>query len=272
MIKYIIVFALFIATIPFWLPTSLGGDTSYHFVLTDSMKGTLDPGAFVVLRRADSYQVGDAVGYKFDTGTGEQVTILHRIIDMLPDGGYLLKGDAVVSTEEVQPEAVTGRMVFALPALGFLPGAFRQAPLLLGGMLLTMFFVAGGLKQARSENSKSKNEEDSVQKKTKENLFIPATLVILITIPFASVAMVEMVPIATGPFLGGLLEKLPLFAFLLAVVAVTRVGEVIWVNNGPKASAATSVVEINYIIAMVLAVTVIPLPEVLDSARAVLTL
>ena len=50
MIKYIIILAIFIATFPFWLPTSLGGATSYHFVLTDSMKGTLDPGAFVVLR------------------------------------------------------------------------------------------------------------------------------------------------------------------------------------------------------------------------------
>ena len=271
MIKYIIMLALFVATIPFWLPTSLGGDTSYHFVLTDSMKGTLDPGAFVVLHRSDSYQVGDAVGYHLDAGNGERITILHRIISYLPDGGYLLKGDAVETTEEVAPEAITGRMVFALPALGFLPGAFRQAPLLLGGMLLTMFFVAGGLKQARSKKAKPKSEGDSGGGKTKENLFLPATVVILLTIPFASVALVEMVPLASGGMIGALLEKVPLFAFLLAVVAVTRLGEVIWVS-GPKGSGAASVVEINYIIVMVLAVTVVPLPEIITSLRAVLTL
>ena len=271
MIKYIIVFALIIATIPFWLPTSLGGATSYHFVLSDSMKGTLDPGAFVVLRHSDSYKVGDAVGYKFETGRGDNVTILHRIISMLPDGGYLLKGDGVESTEEVMPEAVTGKMVFAIPALGFLPGAFRQAPLLLGGMLLTMFFVAGGLKQGRSKKANSNKESSSGKGKPKDNLFLPATLVILLTIPFATVAMADMVPLASEGMMGALLQKVPLFAFLLGVVAVTRFGEVMWVS-GPKGSAAASVVEINYIIAMVLAVTVIPLAQVIDSARTVLTL
>ena len=59
MIKYFILIAVFAATLPFWLPTSLGGDTSYHFVLTDSMKGTYDPGSFVILRRSDSYAIGD---------------------------------------------------------------------------------------------------------------------------------------------------------------------------------------------------------------------
>ena len=221
--------------------------------------------------RSDSYQVGDAVGYKFDPGNGETITILHRIISEMPEGGYVLKGDAVETTEEVPPEAITGRMVFALPGLGFLPGAFRQAPLLLGGMLLTMFFVAGGLKQARSNKAKSKSEGDPGKVKAKENLFLPATLILLLTIPFASVVMADMVPMVPGGMIGALLEKVPLFAFLLGVVAVTRFGEVIWVS-GPKGSTATSVVQINYIIVMVLAVTVVPLPEIINSLRTVFTL
>ncbi len=49
MLKYLILIAVFAVSLPSWLPTSLGGDTSYHFVLTESMVGTLDPGAFVVL-------------------------------------------------------------------------------------------------------------------------------------------------------------------------------------------------------------------------------
>ena len=98
MLKYLLIIAVFAVSAPFWLPTSLGGDTSYHFVLTDSMKGTFDPGAFVILRRSNSYQVGDAVGYYFETGTGERVTILHRIIAREPDGSFILKGDAVDTT------------------------------------------------------------------------------------------------------------------------------------------------------------------------------
>ena len=45
-IKHLIFIAIIIGTLPFWLPTSMRGDTSYHFVLTDSMEGTLDPGSF----------------------------------------------------------------------------------------------------------------------------------------------------------------------------------------------------------------------------------
>ena len=265
MIKYIILIAAIAISVPFWLPTSLGGDTSYHFVLSDSMKGTLDPGAFVVLRRSDSYQVGDAVGYHLETGNGERVTILHRIISLMPDGRYLLKGDAVESTEEVDPAAVTGRMVFAVPALGFLPGAFRQAPLILGGLMLATFLFSGGLKQARS-----KKDPKPGRGKSKEHLFLPATLVILLTIPFASVAMADMVPIGFEGMIGAMLANVPLFAFLLGVVAVTRIGEVVWVS--PKGSAATGLVDINYAVAMVLAVTVVPFTDVIDSVSSVMTL
>ena len=267
MLKYIIVIGLFIVSVPFWLPTSLGGDTSYHFVLTDSMKGTLDPGAFVVLRSSDTYGVGDAVGYHFEAGNGKQITVLHRIISQMPDGKFILRGDAVETTEEVAPDAITGRMVFAVPALGFLPGAFRAAPLMLGGLLLTAFFVAGGLRQG-----KSKKEKQAGKASKKENLFIPAALVVLATIPFASLNLSDMVPFASASALGALLEKIPLFAFLLGIVAVTRMGEVVWVTNpNGKGSASKTMVEMNYIIAIVMAITVVPIAEVLDSARTVFT-
>ena len=311
MLKYLILIAVFAVSVPFWLPTSLGGDTSYHFVLTDSMRGTLDPGAFVILRRSNSYQPGDAVGYYFDTGNGERVTILHRIIAREPNGDFVLKGDAVDSTEVVDPAAIRGKMVFALPALGFLPGAFRQMPVLLGGLLLAMFFMAGGLKQSQSKQSQPKKSQPkggwSKEKKAglagglkdswsknlwsknlwskktktaekpaekpakKENMFLPATLVILATIPLASLALGDMVPMAAGTALGDFLSKVPLFAFLLGVVAVTRFGEVIWVSK-PGEKGAASLVEANYVVVMAMAVTVVPFPALLQSLRSVITL
>ena len=290
MLKYLLLIAVFAVSMPFWLPTSLGGDTSYHFVLTDSMKGTLDPGAFVILRRGDSYQVGDAVGYYFDTGDGERVTILQRIIAKEPDGSFILKGDAVDSTEVVDPAAIRGRMVFALPALGFLPGAFRQTPLLLGGLLLAVFFMAGGLKQSKPKKQKAQGggglkdswsksrkrvenpaQQDHKQEHKKEHMFLPATLVILASIPFASLALGDMVPMAAGTAMGAFLAKVPLFAFLLGVVAVTRLGEVIWVSKPGEKGAAT-LVDANYVVVMAMAVTVVPFPLVLDSFRSVITL
>lgn len=269
MIKYLAIAALFIISLPFWLPTSLGGDTSYHFVLTDSMKGTLDPGAFVVLRRSDHYQEGDAVGYRLKVGGGDDVIILHRIISRQPDGKFVLKGDAVDSTEQVAPEAITGRMVFAVPALGFLPSTLRRAPLLLGGMLLAVFLLGGFLLQWARKPKRAPKAKGP--KRKRENLFLPASLVILLALPFATVSMAELVPLASALGAAPILDKIPLFALLLGVVAATRFGEVIWVNNSLE-SASASIAEINYVLAMILAVMVIPFAELIASARSVLTL
>ena len=267
-IKYLVLLALLIFTVPFWLPTSLGGDTSYHFVLTDSMKGTLDPGAFVVLRRSSQYKVGDAVGYGLDVGNGERIIILHRIISQRADGKFVLKGDAVKSTEQVAPEAITGRMVFAVPALGFLPAAFRQSPFLLGGLLLTIFLLGEFL--LRRPGKKKIAVAASSQQRQKENLFLPAALVVLLALPFATISMADLVPIV--PALGAdvILDKIPVFGFLLGVVAVTRFGEVIWTDNPQKSTAA--ITQVNYVVVMILAAMVIPFPELIASARAVLTL
>ena len=273
-IKHLIFLGIIIATLPFWLPTSLGGDTSYHFVLTDSMEGSLDPGSFVVLRRSDAYEVGDAVGYRLDLGDGAGATILHRIVGRLPNGNYVLKGDAVESTEEVEREAINGRMVFAVPRLGFLPGAFRQAPLLLGGMLVALFFLSGGLMKKVDRRTKGGGTAQAQAKDwaKQENLFIPAALVVLVSLPFATATVANLLP----PFanLGPaevLLGKVPLFAMLLAILTVTRVGEVIWVK-GSQGSSLGSLSGINYTAVMILAASVIPFMELVNSARAVLTL
>ena len=267
MIVRLILIGLFVVSIPFWLPTSLGGDTSYHFVLTDSMKGTLDPGAFVVLRRSNSYGVGDVAGYQREAGNGERFTILHRIQRVLTDGRFVFKGDAVETTEEVEPEFITGRLVFALPSVGLIAGALRQAPVALGG-LLAVFLLAGGIKLGTSK--KKPAVEESEKKEQRGNMFLPAALVVLAALPFASASMAEVVPGGSAGPAAALLEQIPLFGFLIGIVVVTRLGEVAWATS-PKGTMANSFIEINYIVVMVLAVTVFPLMDLLGSARSVLT-
>ncbi len=284
MIKHLILLGIIIGTLPFWLPTSLGGETSYHFVLSESMKGTLDPGAFVILRRSDTYEVGDAVAYRIELGDGNRATILHRIVAGLPNGDYIVKGDAVESSETVASEAITGRMVFAVPALGFLPGAFRQAPVLLGGMLLALFLLAGGLMKAVDRRAKGAGKrpgwndekpspENPFGKLAKEeNLFLPALLLVMVSIPFAKIVVGQMVP--TFIDLGaaeGLLSQVPLFALLVAVLAVTRFGEIFWVKRPQGGSSLVSLAGINYGAVMILAAATIPFAQMLQSARTVLT-
>ena len=289
MLKYLIIIGVLIGTIPFWLPTSLGGNTSYHFVLTDSMKGSLDPGSFVILHRSDSYDVGQAVGYLSELG-GQPATILHRIVGREPDGTYILKGDAVTSTEEVEEEAITGRLVFAVPALGFLPGAFRQAPLLLGGLMLAVVLLTAGVKKADRgrlsrlqkdtvdpgraswlKKSASAKQKDGGPAKNQElKLFIPAALVVLFALPFTTVPVADVLP--QLPFLSvvdTITQRLPLFVLLIFVIAVTRFGEVLW-TKGPSQSSGASIVGLNYGAVMLIAITVVPFAELIQATREVL--
>ena len=129
---------------------------------------------------------------------------------------------------------------------------------------------AGGLKDSWSKNQKIV-ENLAKKERKKEHMFLPATLVILATIPFVSLALGDMVPMAAGTAMGDFLSKVPLFAFLLGVVAVTRLGEVVWVSNAGEKGAAY-LVEANYVVVMAMAVTVVPFPIILESLRSVITL
>jgi len=139
--KYLALLWVAVVSLPFWLPEGVGGDVSYHHILTESMKGTLDPGSFVVLRREGAYQIGDVVGFRQEgDGRADGPVFIHRIIGQLPDGRFLIKGDAISVVEEVEQGAITGRLVFAVPGIGLLFGGIRSAPLLFGLLLALVSF------------------------------------------------------------------------------------------------------------------------------------
>ena len=238
MIKYLLIAALLILSVPFWLPSSVGGSNSYHFVLTDSMKGTIDPGAFVVVRRMETYNVGDVVAYRQDLTADTSITILHRIVGRLPDGRYLLKGDAVAAEEQVEEEAIKGRMVAAVPGLGFLPGAFRHAPLPIGGLMLALVFVGGRLGRSAEAANRGKS------------FFLPAALIVLAAFPFASVGLAASI------------GKGKVLLLLLSLLGAARLTEVQGV--GPRAGP---LVELSYILTIVLAVSTVSLSNVIQLIR-----
>ena len=249
-------------TLPFWLPTGLGGYMSYHFVITDSMKETLDPGAFVVMRRSDDYRVGDVVAYLLDPENEDTVTILHRIVGRQPDGQYLLKGDAVDVIEEVEESAITGKMVQALPALGFLPNAFRHAPLLFGGMLLILVFLVGDL-------FKKKPAHDDKPRQRPTHLFLPAVALVLFSLSFATVGLGESIPLP-NVWVQKMLTGVPLSYLLIGLVGLSRMAEVAWAS--PRGSpVSSSIVELNYMAVMILAVSLIPVGEIWESSRILFT-
>jgi len=164
-------------TSPLWLPESIGGDISFQFILTGSMKGELDPGSFVVLRRSETYDIGDVAGYRLYGQDGGSIVIVHRVVDRLPDGRYIFKGDANLGTEVVGPDQVIGKMVVGVPWAGLVPAVIRSSPVIAGIVLLVPLIVF-----------RSKGEAAHRQKKS---LFLVSLLVVALTMPFYSVGLAE---------------------------------------------------------------------------------
>jgi signal peptidase I len=265
MIKYLILIGLLLVSAPFWLPASLGGDNSYNFVLSDSMKGSVDPGALVVVRRADVYQVGDVVAFQLETGSGSSFTILHRIIGQLPDGRFLIKGDNASGVDTVEKEAINGRMVLAVPRVGLAPAMFRQAPHVYGGLFLAGLLLTGGGKKKGAPNAGGGKKGAPNADRRKGSLFLIVALVVLATIPYSTRDVADIIPFAAGG-VGELLSVVPLSAWLLGVVGVTRLAEVTMAKGN-----SALVIEANYTLVMVLSLFFLPFPALLQSARTVLS-
>jgi signal peptidase I len=227
--RYLLMIGMMAISIPFWLPSSLGGEISYHFVVSNSMKGTLDTGAFVILRPSHSYQIGDVVGYREGLPNGKTATIIHRIVDRLPDGRYVLKGDAATGRDAVEERAITGRLVMAVPAMGFLPGAVRHAPVLFG-LLVGVWLLIGQVDKIRWDKLAPGG-----------SLFLPALLVVALTLPFAPDG------------LAGLLSRGPALLLPLALVGVSRLIEVHTSMGGLRRLSAGS-----YGMAIALSVSTVP--------------
>ena len=230
-----ILLALFLlATLPWWLPINLGGDMAYATILTGSMKGSLDPGSFVILRRSDAYGTGDVVGYQQETGEGRSITIVHRVIALKEDGGYVFKGDANPNHEEVEREALIGRMVIAIPWLGLIPGTLKAFPFA-AIMLLPVLWR----KSARG-----------VPVKRHRSMFPVVLLLVLAGIPFYETGLVTIVgrPLAV--------------ALPLVLLGFTRAFETRWARPNER-----YLVDFSYILAIALAGSMAPTAEIIESMR-----
>ena len=155
----------------------------------------------------------------------------------------MIKGDATVSIEEVDREVITGKMVMAIPYLGFIPGAFGRFPQLLGVSMVAMFFLP-----ALSSSKAGKKSQKGL-------LFFVAAAAIILAFIYGE----------SGPaaYLGTLTLTLVLFAFLV----VTRIADSLSRKN-----QISSLVETNYVLVMMLAVSSLPLQKVMGSVRGMVGL
>ncbi len=104
-----------------WLrPTALGGRESYVVVQGPSMQPTYHDGDLVVIREEEHYAKGDIIAFRAGGEFDDPTRIIHRIVEITPDGVFVTKGDNRDGADPWAPtsEDVIGRAVFHVPKLG----------------------------------------------------------------------------------------------------------------------------------------------------------
>jgi signal peptidase I len=108
--------ALVLAAAWLFLPTALGGSTTYVSTYGTSMEPRFSTGDLAVLRPAGSYEVGDVVAYR---SQGLDTTVMHRIVERDGDR-FVTQGDNNDFLDEDHPTTadVTGTLWFRVPQGG----------------------------------------------------------------------------------------------------------------------------------------------------------
>ena len=99
---------------------SLPGLMVLH-VVSGSMEPNVPLGSLVLLRRGEPPSIGDVAAYVLEV-QGRRYVLLHRVTGISSDGRYVFSADADPSSgiTLVEPEKVLGRMLVAIPYLGYL--------------------------------------------------------------------------------------------------------------------------------------------------------
>ncbi len=154
--------SLFLSLISWMIlaPTQLGGSVTYVIVDGNSMEAKFHRGDLILLRKAPTYQVGDAVTYQ-NAEMGRYV--FHRIIDLNLDR-FVLQGDNNAWLDSYQPtqEEIVGKLWMHLPRVGKavewlrLPINMALAVGLLGGSLMSSMMIQPS-KHEKGKNKPSRN-------------------------------------------------------------------------------------------------------------------
>jgi signal peptidase len=127
-------------------PAPLGGPAAYVVVSGHSMQPAFAPGALVVARRQDSYEVGDVIVYRVPRGaSGAGTRVIHRVVGGSRAGGYITRGDNRKWPDRWRPRPrdVEGAKLVAVPGVGRAM-MLLGTPLAIGGLLAVLAFLGAG--------------------------------------------------------------------------------------------------------------------------------
>jgi signal peptidase I len=126
---------LLLAAAWLFLPTALGGSTTYVSTYGTSMEPHFSTGDLAVLRPAGSYEVGDVIAYRSE---GLHTTVMHRVVERDGDR-FVTQGDSNDFLDEDTPTAdeVLGALWFRVPQGGRVL-AVLSSPAVLGVVSLAI--------------------------------------------------------------------------------------------------------------------------------------
>lgn len=150
-------------------PAKVGGQSSYIMVNGISMEPNYHTGDLVIVRTAETYQVGDVVAYR-DAEMGQYV--IHRIIS-IQQGYFVIKGDNNSWIDAYRPthDEIVGKQWIHAPKAGRLmiwlraPANMSLTIVLLGGILMSSMFTKP------SQNQKGKKRSALRSSSTLEGAF-----------------------------------------------------------------------------------------------------
>jgi len=99
-------------------------------VVSDSMIPVFYKGDMLLVYGAPNYTVGDIVVY---SNPATSLPIVHRIIEVTPDGKFVTKGDnnpvadpGYITPGPIPPEVVKGKVFFRIPFVGWVKILFLR--------------------------------------------------------------------------------------------------------------------------------------------------
>ncbi|MBI2242755.1 MAG: S24/S26 family peptidase [Nocardioides sp.] len=94
------------------------------------MLPTYDPGDLVLTWRSGSYPVGTPIVYRIPDGPGAGLNVVHRVVEVRPDGTHVTRGDHNDHVDPWRPTDadVKGRVALPVPRGGIVLRAARRDP------------------------------------------------------------------------------------------------------------------------------------------------
>ncbi len=117
---------IFIALIVVVSAFPIKGNIQIKVVLSGSMEPSIKTGSIILIKPADSYNIGDVITFasNFKEPNGARIPVTHRIVEIKKQNSevsYITKGDANEDADEtvISYKSVMGKVLFDAPYLGY---------------------------------------------------------------------------------------------------------------------------------------------------------